>query len=71
MRGAIPPLHQYVFMAWCLAKHRDNFSFVCLLSVTVTQQGCCSAIRGPFESFVDWLWCAAVMQRESVTYAKL
>jgi hypothetical protein len=27
MRGAILPLPQHVFMAWCLAKHRDNFSF--------------------------------------------
>jgi hypothetical protein len=27
MRGAIPPLLQYVFMAWCLVKHRDNFTF--------------------------------------------
>jgi hypothetical protein len=27
MRGAIPPLPQYVFMAWCLVKHRDNFTF--------------------------------------------
>jgi hypothetical protein len=27
MRGAIPPLPQYVFMAWCLIKHRDNFTF--------------------------------------------
>jgi hypothetical protein len=27
MRGAIPPLPQYVFMAWCLLKHRDNFTF--------------------------------------------
>jgi hypothetical protein len=23
MRGAIPPLPQYVLMAWCLVKHRD------------------------------------------------
>jgi hypothetical protein len=23
MRGAIPPLPHYVFMAWCLVKHRD------------------------------------------------
>jgi hypothetical protein len=28
MRGAIPPLPQYVFMAWCLVKHRDNFTFL-------------------------------------------
>jgi hypothetical protein len=26
MRGAIPPLPQYVFTAWCLVKHRDNFT---------------------------------------------
>jgi hypothetical protein len=27
MRGAIPSLPQYVFMAWCLVKHRDSFTF--------------------------------------------
>jgi hypothetical protein len=27
MRGAIPPLPQYAFMAWCLIKHRDNSTF--------------------------------------------
>jgi hypothetical protein len=27
MREAILLLAQYVFMAWCLAKHRDNFTF--------------------------------------------
>jgi ribosomal protein L31 len=27
MRGAIPPLTQYAFMAWCLIKHRDKFTF--------------------------------------------
>jgi hypothetical protein len=27
MRGAILPLPQYAFMAWCLVKHRDNFTF--------------------------------------------
>jgi len=26
-REAIPPLLRYVFMACCLAKHRDNFTF--------------------------------------------
>jgi hypothetical protein len=26
MRGAIPPLHQYAFMAWCLVKQRDNLT---------------------------------------------
>jgi hypothetical protein len=27
MRGAIPPLPLYVFMAWYLVKHRDIFTF--------------------------------------------
>jgi len=27
MRGAISPVPQYVFMTWCLVKHRDNFTF--------------------------------------------
>jgi hypothetical protein len=27
MHIAIPPLPQYTFMAWCLVKHRDNFTF--------------------------------------------
>jgi hypothetical protein len=27
MRGAIPPLPQYVFIASCFVKHRDNFTF--------------------------------------------
>jgi hypothetical protein len=28
MRGAIPLLPQYVFMPWCLVKHRDTFTFM-------------------------------------------
>jgi hypothetical protein len=28
MCGAIPPFPQYVFLAWCLVKHRDNFTFI-------------------------------------------
>jgi len=27
MRGTIPPLLQYVFIEWCLIKHRD-FTFI-------------------------------------------
>jgi hypothetical protein len=27
MREAIPPLTQYVLMALCLVKHRDNFTY--------------------------------------------
>jgi hypothetical protein len=28
MGGAIPPLLLYVFMAWCLVKHRDLVVFI-------------------------------------------
>jgi len=31
MSGAIHPLPQYVFMAWCLVKHRDNFTFTFII----------------------------------------
>jgi hypothetical protein len=31
MSGAISPLPQYVFMEWCLVKHRDNFNFFLLM----------------------------------------
>jgi hypothetical protein len=27
MCGTVLPLPQYAFMAWCLVKHRDNFTF--------------------------------------------
>jgi hypothetical protein len=27
MRGVMPPVPHFVFMAWCLVKHRDNFTF--------------------------------------------
>jgi hypothetical protein len=27
MSGDIPALPQYAFMAWCLVKHKDNFTF--------------------------------------------
>jgi len=30
MRGAVHPFSQYVFMAWCFVKHRDNFTFTLL-----------------------------------------
>jgi len=32
MSGAVSPLAQYAFMAWCLVKHRDNFTFYLLSS---------------------------------------
>jgi hypothetical protein len=28
IRGSVPPLSQYVLMAWYLVKHRDNFTLL-------------------------------------------
>jgi len=33
MSGAVHPLLQYVFMAWCLVKHRDNFTYFLLMDI--------------------------------------
>jgi hypothetical protein len=33
MRGAIPPLPQYVFMAWCLIKHRGELCLTFTLNI--------------------------------------
>jgi len=33
MRRAIPALHPYVFMAWYVVKHRDNFTFTCVFGL--------------------------------------
>jgi hypothetical protein len=34
MRGAIPPLPPVLFMAWCLVKHKDNFTFTFMFMCT-------------------------------------
>jgi hypothetical protein len=38
MNGAIPPLPQYAFMAWCSVKKKnmDNFTFI--LKINKTQK---------------------------------
>jgi hypothetical protein len=33
MFGAIPPLPQYVFKAWGLVKHRENFIFTFITEI--------------------------------------
>jgi hypothetical protein len=35
MRRVILPLPQYVFMAWCLVKQRDNFTFYLFIRIRV------------------------------------
>jgi hypothetical protein len=36
MSGAIPPLPQYTFMAWCLVKAQRQLLEVCLCNTLVT-----------------------------------
>jgi hypothetical protein len=36
MRGAVPRLPQYIFMAWCLGKHRDfTLPYLTLMGVWI------------------------------------
>jgi hypothetical protein len=63
MRGAIPPLPQFVFMARCLVKHRDNFTFTftftsirILLSVTNDEWRYAGILlRRCIQNFLDWV----------------
>jgi hypothetical protein len=48
-RGALLPLLQYVFMAWCLVKHRDNFTFT-----FITPWGVLGERR--YSSTHSWSW---------------
>jgi hypothetical protein len=47
IRGAIPPLPQYVFLPWRLVKHRDIFTlpstFNILFDVTASNSDICEA----------------------------
>jgi hypothetical protein len=61
MRGAILPIPQYVFMARCLVKYRDNFIFTFTKRKLKTKIKKCTYVRGPFAKFVDWQQCAAVI----------
>jgi len=38
MRGAVPPILQYVLMAWYLVKHRDDFTFTCFSDSNAVHQ---------------------------------
>jgi hypothetical protein len=68
MRGAIPPLSQYVFMAWCLVKHRDNFTLplltlhgrVLLEKLIVTQ------LVKKFSAFYGTRWFITVFTKDPI-----
>jgi len=57
MRGAILPLPQYVFIAWCLVKHRDNFTFERLgrNGEGLAVNGIDNCVRATVET---WLYCS-------------
>jgi hypothetical protein len=44
IRGAMPSLPQNVFMAWCLVKNRDNFTFTlhCIQRISNSNHGPCT-----------------------------
>jgi hypothetical protein len=51
-------------MARCLIKYRNNFHVEFFWFVTLCSVG---VERRPFDKFVDWRQCAAVMNKETVT----
>jgi hypothetical protein len=60
MSGAISPLPHYVFMAWCLVEHRDNFNFYLspqLDAVCAKQKG---VILGPLPLSCSYVWPSLV-----------
>jgi hypothetical protein len=57
MRGAIPPLPQYVFMAWCLVKHRDNFT----LPLSLLKLGPVPVARGLWAGIVSDGWNSGIV----------
>jgi hypothetical protein len=54
MRGAIPPLPKYSLMAWCLVKHRDNFTFTLQLIVVWFVYGWALKFIGTVISFSEY-----------------
>jgi hypothetical protein len=42
MSGTIPPFPHYVFMAWCLVKDMDSFTFTMLKKMGPTSTDCFS-----------------------------
>jgi hypothetical protein len=73
MREAMPPLPQYVLMAWCLVKHRNNFtlnkresrefegSFSCV-NINFTYRFCVQFATNEISITESWLndsyiWC--------------
>jgi hypothetical protein len=60
MRGTIPPLTQYVYIAWCLVKHRDNFTFYLYIMSTIP----------PFLKQVGYeIWSAEWTQSRMTNYS--
>jgi hypothetical protein len=54
MRGAIPPLPQYAVMAWCLVKHRDNFTE--FWWKTLLKVACWKIVGGGSQGNASWGW---------------
>jgi hypothetical protein len=68
MRGTISPFPQYVFMAWCLVKHRDNFTFYLKKYGYLSTEACLR--RGNYALFImlSLYW---VHRRHKQIYLKL
>jgi ABC-type enterochelin transport system permease subunit len=59
MNGAIPPLSQYAFMAWCLVKNRDNLTFIIVVVVVVVVFPCADTMYNHVNTPNEFLPVAA------------
>jgi hypothetical protein len=61
MSGAIHPLHQNVFMAWCLVKHRDNFTLTLPLPCGTVLNVCAFFAIDESHKIVDIYCCGRLL----------
>jgi hypothetical protein len=54
MSGAILTLPQYVFMAWCLVKHRDSFNFYFTIGLSSSSSSSSSSFLGSTAQLRPW-----------------
>jgi hypothetical protein len=67
MRGAIPQLPQYAFMAWCLVKHRDNFALYLYLYLFMLSHSSISYVQGNFQIKFIAINCYIEMPKDGRT----
>jgi hypothetical protein len=68
MRGAIPPLSQYAFMAWCLVKHINDNTLRLIKIFQIRNEPCAKLVKAEGEHlWLEYLHCRCMWS----TYRKM